>query len=244
MKFRAAFVNMQAHLPMRAVSADVRRAGQVLADAIGFAEVGGRRKAAVMRTVLLALGYRMIRLKGSASAVPAAYRWRRWRAVQAFAFDLSPATEVGPRGAGPSTLREKQATVVHLIERRRRWRRRGGKRQQVIFIVCHLAPSLRFKVRSDLHRRQVARLANLITRLEHEYPDAEIVLVGDFNTSDRARFAPLIAAGLHLAAAVATHGKHAIDRCLSTFPASHARAVRGLNTDHDLLVVGLIKEES
>lgn len=242
-RFRISSLNIQAHLSLRQVAADVRRAMRAKVDAIGFQEIGGDRKAAVMRAVLRLFGMRLVRLDGPASAVPIAYNARRWRKVDAFTWDVSERTHVGARGAGPRTLREKDATVVHLEKRRRRRRRQLPKREAFI-INAHLAPSLRYQVRSELHETQIESLAELVTQIRREHPDAEIHMVGDFNTGDHRRLQPLIDAGLHLAPDVATKGKHPIDRGLSTFPNAHARAVDGFNTDHRQLVVGLVSERT
>lgn len=227
---RTATLNVKASLPISAVRHDVRRALNTTdPDVIGFQEIGGEKRAQAMRALLDARGYRLVRKthKPNAGSVPIAFKRSRFEILKGRTFFLSPATYVGPEGAGPATLREKRATWIVLRDKR------TGRVHS--FANAHLAPSLRYEVRSELHKRQVSRLGVLQDKIREQHPRAERHVLGDFNTEARWRLQPLRDRGLGTYVAPAkTHPAGRIDWHASEPTIFRKRVVRGFYTDHHL----------
>ena len=164
--------------------------------------------------------------------VPLFYRASRFELVDSFQWHLSDATRVGQEGAGPAVLRAKEATAVIVRDFL------TGALQA--YAVAHLAPSLRFAVRSRLHKKQVAGLAALVDHVREEYGDIGVTVLGDFNCDVLPRLQPLLDAGLDQGGTKAvTHPpKGRIDHILSTAPMVGQNVIRGLHTDHN----GVIQE--
>jgi hypothetical protein len=104
----------------------------------------------------------------------------------------------------------------------------------------HLAPSIYYAERAELHAEQVTHLAAWVTETRRTHPAAHVHITGDFNTSDPDKLQPLVDAGLHLHRALrATHHAGRIDWVLSTLPRERAFTITNLNSDHDALCVDL-----
>lgn len=226
--FTSVFVNIQAGLSLRAVRHDVRAALAPRPDILAFAEIGGVVRASTMRAVLRRRGYSLVRRSGPAGSVPIAYRRRRFRRVKSFAWFLSPKTPVGESGAGPSTLRAKEAMVLLLEDKRDRG-------EYVAAVSAHLAPSIYIPVRKELHEDQVRNLALLSRHLKRKYPNAVRLFMGDYNTPKREHLRPLTRTGIRWGRPLPTHGKRPIDYNGSDAKPAGRRTVDGLNTDHRAL---------
>lgn len=231
LRFRAATLNIQANMPLDHSADDARRAANQGADAIAFQEIGGEGKEQVIRDVLDNNGYSMLRFDDTPAAEsPVAWKTSEWVKDDAFRWHLSDDTFVGKDGAGPATLRAKEATVVILHER--------GTGRRVVFASLHLAPMPYLNERrAALHREQVAALRTLAHRMDWKYPAAEVIFAGDFNTDDPSLLDPICMEGLKISEQIRTHEHGALDRVLSTVQPRDAYTIGGLHTDHKLLVV-------
>lgn len=236
-RFEAATLNIKADLNTAEAVADTRKAINQNPDAIGFQEIGGEFQADAMKDVLNANGYDFRRmLNRPAQAVPVAWKDSKWNLVDSFAWFLSDRTFVRVPGAGSRYLEAKEAMVVVLKSTIG-----NGK---VVYINAHLCPEPELnRERNDLHAAQVERLAKLVVHVRSLYPGAEIAMVGDLNTPERWRFDPIVDKNLTLADNINTHPNGALDHVLSTMRPQEPTTIGNLNTDHKLLLVGLVGQK-
>lgn len=226
---KVGFVNLKAKMSGAATQTDFVKMLDHGLDVLALAEIGGTSRAAILDGAAKPRGLVMVRPKNT--PVPIFYRAARFELVDAFQWHLSDATRVGPEGAGPPVLRAKEATVIVVRDLVT-----GGL---AAYAVAHLAPSLRFLIRSRLHRKQVAGLAALVDHIRATHgADVDVTELGDFNCDVQPRLQPLLDAGLDQGGTKAvTHPPKArIDHILSTAPMVGQDVVRGLHTDHNGVV--------
>lgn len=220
--------NLQAHMALGLVAASVHHVKhEEDPDIWGFQEIGGVVKATRMR---IALGHknRLIRRHGSSAECPIAFNRKRYRLEKVLTWHLSDSENVGKEGAGPTTLRAKDALVLVLWDKH--------LHRHVVVANAHLAPSPTLnEARAELHAQQVDRLVALYQWVKQNYPHAVVFFLGDWNAWQRFRLRPLENAGLHLGLDVPTHGKHPYDRIASNEPGQGERAIT-THSDHKTLV--------
>jgi endonuclease/exonuclease/phosphatase family metal-dependent hydrolase len=112
----------------------------------------------------------------------------------------TPATKVGPIGAGPSTMKPKVWNRVRFSD---------DDGWQVVVINGHVVPSVYLPKRRRLAKQHIAVLAEMVKRRQGKVP---VVAVGDFNmTPDHALTRPLRALGMRQHTRKPTHGRRTID---------------------------------
>lgn len=146
---------------------------------IGFGELSGRNYA-IAKRILNRNGYGLHGQNGT----PVAWDKSEFKLKDKGREKISDRTYVGPRGAGPSTLKAKYANWIRLKDRD------TGDRST--FTTAHLAPSRFIPVRGRLQDQQIRNLAAVQSRLERMFPGASHTLMGDFNTSKRKNLRPLM----------------------------------------------------
>ncbi len=191
-------------------------------DVMTLCEIGG-----MLRALMLRRGFKRAGMTMWAS-IPDPIAWRSdWELLAKGKHHLSDATNVGPGGAGPTVLRKKDAPWVLLHD----------PAGDVHFVInAHLAPQpdLNGK-RGQLHSQQVDALAAKIAAVRAENPLAVIHVLGDLNTPDRARLAPVTDLGIDFGAVTNDlHGHQLI--YIGSDWAGTRRLRSGLNTDHDAVV--------
>jgi hypothetical protein len=191
-------------------------------DVMTLCEIGGMVRALMLRRGFKAAGMSMW------ASIPEPIAWRSdWELLAKGKHHLSDATNVGPGGAGPARLRKKDAPWVLLHD----------PTGDVHFVInAHLAPqpSLNGK-RGRLHSQQVDALAAKIAAVRTENPLAVIHVLGDLNTPDRDRLAPITDQGIQFGTVTNDlHGHQLI--YIGSDWAGTRRLRGGLNTDHDAVV--------
>lgn len=191
-------------------------------DVMTLCEIGG-----MLRALLLRRGFKRAGMTMWAS-IPDPIAWRSdWTLLAKGKHHLSDATNVGPGGAGPTVLRKKDAPWVLLHD----------PAGDVHFVInAHLAPQPGLNAkRRRLHAHQVDALAAKIAAVREENPLAIIHVLGDLNTPDRDRLAPITDQGIDLGAVTNDlHGHQLI--YIGSDWAGTRRLRGGLNTDHDAVV--------
>lgn len=226
---RIVSVNLQAK-PKR--GDDAHDLGKILAagrpDVLALQEIGGRIRALFIKARLRRAGMRTW-----TGAIPTPLAWRSdWELLAKGSHHLSDRTDVGPAGPGPKVLRAKNARWVLL---------RDPATGQVHFVMnSHLAPSPQMNdARDELHDQQVEAMGAKLAAVKDENSDAKRHAVGDWNTPDRSRLAPITDAGLQLGGRVPTHGPvRQLDYVASDLPGRRS-TIRGLRTDHSAIVADL-----
>lgn len=177
-------------------------------DAIGLQEMRKDARMALIRRVARNHGYGVFGKFGT----PIVYDRRDHKLVGHGAKFLTPATNVGAAGAGPSRLNPKNANWIALKEKGVK-----GPRGITTYTDVHYAPSQNIPIRNRLARRQAVGTAALQRMLNQRYGQkANRVLLGDMNNSRARRNAPSINAGLRaFKAPSGTHGKSFLDWILS-----------------------------
>lgn len=191
-------------------------------DVVTLCEIGGMARALLLRRGFKRAGMTMW------ASIPDPIAWRSdWELLAKGKHHLSDATNVGPGGAGPTVLRKKDAPWVLLHD----------PAGDVHFVInAHLAPQpdLNGK-RGQLHSQQVDALAAKIAAVRAENPLAVIHVLGDLNTPDRARLAPVTDLGIDFGAVTNDMHGHQLIYIGSDW-AGTRRLRGGLNTDHDAVV--------
>jgi endonuclease/exonuclease/phosphatase family metal-dependent hydrolase len=218
--------NLQANQRRWRYVSDARKIKKQRPDVVCLQEVGGSFKARAIRAAF-GLRYRMVRPKGPASAVPILFRRRKYRLLDVRRWHLSDETFVGRPGAGPATLREKEATWITLRVKS------TGKIEH--HASCHLAPSIYLDVREELHEEQVQNLAKLSDAMHKKNPKSDRYIAGDFNTDDDAHLRVLREAGLDAGREIKTHRHGPLDHIFSDQDGRRSK-LGNLYTDHDALI--------
>jgi hypothetical protein len=138
---------------------------------IGFQEAGNIHKIRRLKEYLRSQGYGFY----GRSNNPIAFNKDQYKRVAKGSEFLTPATYVGPAGAGPNTLREKFANWLVLQQRG------GGPLRSVTNV--HNAPTRRLPVRRYLQTQQINGTLRLQRELANRFPELQRIVLGDFNVS-------------------------------------------------------------
>lgn len=222
-----ATLNIKAGLAASRAAADVERLLSKNPDIIGFNEVPRGLRTRRIRRALAEQGYGFFQGRG---ANPIAWDLSRYKVMERGNHFLTPRTFVGKAGAGPSTLRRKDAAYVVLKDRK------TGR--VVTFTAAHLAPSRHLGgKRAELHRKQIEGLAELQRVLGRKHPKAQRFLAGDLNTSNPALLRKIRQAGLKTYKAPRkTHKVGAIDWIAGDAKLVNRYVLGGMASDHDAYV--------
>ena len=189
-------------------------------DVVTLCEIGGMVRALMLRRGFKRAGMRMW------ASIPDPIAWRSdWELLAKGKHHLSDATNVGPGGAGPTVLRKKDAPWVLLHD---------PLTGDVHFVInAHLAPQPGLNTkRGRLHSQQVDALAAKLEAVRTENPLAVRHPMGDLNTPDRERLAPITDQGIDLGVVTNDLHGHQLIYIGSDWKGSR-RLLGGLNTDHD-----------
>lgn len=222
-----ATLNIKAGLSAERAAADIERLLSKKPGILGLNEVSRGRRTRRIRRALAEQGYGFFQGRGGN---PIAWDLSRYKVMERGNHFLTPRTYVGKAGAGPSTLRRKDAAYVVLKDRK------TGK--LVTFTSAHLAPSRHLGgKRAELHRRQIEGLAELQKILARKHPKAQRFLAGDFNTSNPALLKQIRQAGLKTYKAPRkTHRVGAIDWIAGDAKLLDRFVLGGMASDHDAYV--------
>ena len=201
--------------------ADLLKLIQANPEVLTLAELGGKKGMRRTKRVLNKHGYGF-RGKGG---VGIAWDKDEQKLLNFNTKRLSNRTFVGKKGAGPSTLRAKDANWARFKDR--------DTKKRNVYTTAHLAPSIRIPVRGKLHKQQVQGLAELQRELHKMFPKASRTVLGDMNTSKAKRLRPLMKkAGLTAYKAPGkTHRVGSIDWILSDAKL-RKRLLRDYGSDH------------
>ena len=222
---RVIFANLQAK-PHRGDDAhDMTRLLVTGCDIFGACEVGGRIRALFLKRRLAKAGL------SSWASIPTPLAWpKTWDVIAKGKTHLSDRTDVGPAGPGPARLRKKDAPWVLLHEPM-------GDLHYVT--VAHLAPTPGLNEdRAKLHALQVDRLAAALVQARRDNPAVIRHAIGDWNTPDRDRLAPITDAGLDLGAVTPDLHGHQLSYVGSDLLGDRGM-IRGLRTDHNAVTANL-----
>jgi len=162
-------------------------------------------------------------------SVPILWNPRTVTAKQKGTTPATPATRVGPLGAGPSTMKPKVWNRVRFTS--------GGV--PVVVINGHIVPSVYLPKRRALARRHIAVLAQMVERRQGRVP---VVAVGDFNMKPGDRLTkPLRKFGMKQRTRQPTHGNRLIDH-VWTLDCDGRTEVIAMPSDHRAVVL-TIKEK-
>ena len=189
-------------------------------DVVTLCEIGGMARALLLRRGFKRAGMTMW------ASIPDPIAWRSdWELLAKGKHHLSDATNVGPGGAGPTVLRKKDAPWVLLHD---------PLTGDVHFVInAHLAPQPGLNTkRGRLHSQQVDALAAKLEAVRTENPLAVRHPMGDLNTPDRERLAPITDQGIDLGVVTNDLHGHQLIYIGSDWKGSR-RLLGGLNTDHD-----------
>lgn len=169
------------------------------ADVIGLQECGDRQR--LLEEFCDRTGWQIY--TGSvpgAPSVPILWNPDAIRAVAMGTRQATPATHVGPMGAGPSLMKPK-------VWNRIRFATDDGP---LVVINGHVVPSVYLPKRRDLARRHIAELADMVEH--HKRRGRGIAAVGDFNMRPSDSLTkPLRDAGMKQRTKRPTHGRRTID---------------------------------
>ena len=217
--------NLKAKMSARQTRQDQARIVATDPDVVVLCEIGGMGRALMLKAGFASVDMRMWAITGTPIA------WRKtWTLISKGKTHLSDKENVGPGGAGPTVLRAKDAPWVILHE----------PTGQVHFVIAaHLAPqpSLNAK-RSELHARQVDALAAKVAEVKAENPDIICHVLGDLNTPDRDRLAPLTDLGIQWGSVTPDLHGHQLTYIGSDLRGSRDM-IRNLHTDHNAVTAHL-----
>lgn len=186
---RVATFNTAATLGARAAAQDVVgvvRKGRP--HVLALQEMGNPDRRALVRRALVGCTRCAYRAFVPGSAVPAStpILWREGRLelVRPFSRQVTSATRVGPRGAGPAVIRAKYVNGVHLRDRL------TGR--HVYVLNNHTVPTVqtgeglpnkRLPARLGIYRKHMQGLQEIVSRLRRT--GAAVLVVGDLNVNYR-----------------------------------------------------------
>lgn len=167
-------------------------------DIIGLQEAGDRHR--MIDRWCEFTGWRAWFGEGpGAASVPILWNPRTVRARHTGTTPATPATKVGPFGAGPSTMKAK-------VWNRARFASDAGT---VAVINGHIVPSIYLPKRRRLAEQQIDVLAEMVQRRKGKVP---VVAIGDFNMKAHHDLAdPLRELGMVQRTKQPTHGNRIID---------------------------------
>lgn len=158
--------------------------------------------------------------RGTAGApsVPILWNPQAVRALRMGTTPATPATKVGPLGAGPSVMKPKVWNHVRF----------DGPTDFVV-INGHVVPSVYLPKRADLARRHIAVLADMA---EHRLGRVDVIAVGDYNMKPGDKLTkPLRDLGMKQRTREGTHGRRVIDH-IWTLGVDGRTEVVGMPSDH------------
>ena len=214
--------NLKAKMSAAKTRADQQTLLASKPDVVTLCEIGG-----MVRALMLRRGFKRAGMTMWAS-IPDPIAWRSdWELLAKGKHHLSDATNVGPDGAGPTVLRKKDAPWVLLHD---------PLMGDVHFVInAHLAPQPGLNAkRGLLHSQQVDALASKLAAVRVETPLAVRHPVGDLNTPDRDRLAPITDQGIDFGSVTNDLHGHQLIYVGSDWKGTR-RLLGGLNTDHDAL---------
>ena len=210
--------NLKAKMSAAKTRADQQTLLAAKPDVVTLNEIGG-----MVRALLLRRGFKRAGMTMWAS-IPDPIAWRSdWELLAKGKHHLSDRVknQTKPR-VGPRILRAKNAPWVLLHD---------PVTGDVFFVINgHLAPVA--AQNHVVHSRQVDALAAKTAAVREENPLAVIYVMGDLNTPDRDRLAPLTDQGLDLGAVTNDLHGHQLTYVGSDWKGTR-RLLGGLNTDHD-----------
>lgn len=185
---RVVTYNLRHEVPPWAVHRDLRRLARTGVGVIALQEMGGRDRRDAARAALVDCGgchYETYMPEpGAPATTPIFWRTDRFDLVRAGSRQVTDDTWVGPRGAGPSTIKAKYVTWVLLREQR------SGRLAYVL--NNHLVASVqardgganpRTERRVRLYARHLHALGDLVGALRRT--GRNVVVCGDFNVNYR-----------------------------------------------------------
>lgn len=187
---RIATYNVSVAARVRTTAADLRAVAAEEPDVIALQEMASSKRRKAVARVLVdckSCVYAAYAPTGK-SAVPAGtpiyYRTDKYRLLGSGSVQLTTDTYVGPKGAGPSTIRAKYANWVQL--------RDLTTKRKLTVINNHFVPTVQKstggpnsnKRRTDLYRKHMTGLTDLIGQLRADQ-GGQFFLTGDFNVNYR-----------------------------------------------------------
>lgn len=185
---RIATLNTAATLKTRKAVRDVVDLAGTGADVLALQEMGSRirRNAVTEALVDCSLCAYDAYMPGPAveGSTPILFRWDTFRLVESGSRQVSPATYVGPRGAGPSTIRAKYVNFVKLRER--------ATGRTLYVLNNHAVPTVqassggpnrRLPARLRLYRQHMNGLKALVSSFQAD--GSAVFVVGDLNVNYR-----------------------------------------------------------
>jgi endonuclease/exonuclease/phosphatase family metal-dependent hydrolase len=181
--------NTAAFLSVGAAVRDVRAVADRGVDVIALQEMASAKRRAAVRAALVDCETCVFEMfaptnSGAVSAgTPILYRSDRFWLLASGSVQVTKATYVGPRGAGPSTIRPKFVNWVRLRDRL--------TRRQVYVLNNHTVPSVQArnggpnanKARLRVYRKHMSGLKALI--VQSQQTGGTIFVTGDFNVNYR-----------------------------------------------------------
>lgn len=180
--------NTGAHVEVSDAVADIERLAARGADVLALQEMGSAMRRSAVRASLVNCSMCPYEAYMPQPAVPGStpilYRWEKFRLEGTGTKQVSEDTYVGPRGAGPSTLRAKYVNWVKLRER--------ATGRAVYVLNNHTVPTVQAKdgsanedypERLALYRKHMDGLKALIA--EFKATGATVFVTGDLNVNYR-----------------------------------------------------------
>ena len=263
-----ATLNTAATMSAKRAMKDIAALAATGPDVIALQEMGsGKRRSRTKERLVECEGCRYgayVPTPAVPGSTPILFRWSRFDLIGKGTQQVSERTYVGPRGAGPSTLRAKFVNWVQLKERR------TGR--QLVVLNNHAVPTVqapgggpnrRQPKRLALYRQHMNGLKSLVRAFKRT--GAAVVVTGDLNVNYRkdktvrARLFPyanLGSVGIHSSYQVLgepTRGTHELPNGTDTrlidyvayssaqrgIKAVEQRVLRGYRSDHRPVVVKL-----
>lgn len=168
--------------------ADIMKLAATQPDVITLQEMANPGRRAAIRDDLVNCSMcpyeEYIPAGASPGSTPILYRWDKFSIIGSGTQEVSQATYVGPKGAGPSTLHAHYINYVALRDR---------ATGRVVYVLNnHAVPSVqghsggpnpRMAKRLELYRQHMGWLTTMVTQFKAS--GAAVVVTGDFNVSYR-----------------------------------------------------------
>jgi endonuclease/exonuclease/phosphatase family metal-dependent hydrolase len=185
---QVASYNTASHIRTRRAVGDVVRLAETGADVLGLQEMASPDRRARVARRLVACGdcrFRAFVPRGAVpGSMPILYRAHRFHLLGSGSRQITDATRVGSRGAGPAVLRARYVNWVHLRERR------TGR--SLFVLNTHAVPTVqgesggpntRQPRRLAIYRKHMRGVQEMIRRFERR--GARVFLTGDLNVNYR-----------------------------------------------------------
>jgi len=184
---KIATLNVHSALSMDQALSDISRLASTGADVISLQEMGGRKRRDYVRAMLVDCDTceldAYMPIGGPEASIPILYRQDRFIVEAEGSHKVSEATYVGPKGAGPSTLKAKFVNYVVLYDLQ--------TKQRVAVLNNHAVPTVQapyggpnsLKARHALYRKHMDGLTAKIS--EYAATGATVFATGDFNVNYR-----------------------------------------------------------